>query len=270
MEALTLYLLLGACAGLLAGLFGIGGGLVIVPALVFIWGATAAGVPAEAVMHTAIGSSLAAIVPTALASIYGHQRRGAIDWSVWARLAPAIVAGTAFGAWFAAQVGGEFLRYFFAVFMLLVAVQIAFGLAPSAVAAPGRLPGAPATAAAGAGIGIVSALVGIGGGTLTTPFLMYRGMDIRKAIATSAACGLPIAVTGAAGYLLMGTLGGADVPAATSGYVHWPAVAAIGATSVLTAPLGAQLTHALPVAALKRLFALLLVAVALRLAFYQA
>lgn len=268
MEALPLYLLLGACTGLLAGLFGIGGGLIIVPALVFIWGTSAAGIPAEALMHTAVGSSLAAIVPTALASIYGHQRRGAIDWPVCVRLAPAIIAGTAFGAWFAAQVGGGFLRYFFATFMLLVAVQIGFGLVPRIAAATGRLPGAIGTAAAGAGIGIVSALVGIGGGTLTTPFLMYRGIPIRKAIATSAACGLPIAVTGAAGYLLMGTLDGADLPSATSGYVHWPAVAAIGATSVLTAPLGAQLTHVLPVALLKRLFALLLAAVAIRLMFY--
>ncbi len=263
MDALLLYLALGACSGLLAGMFGIGGGLIIVPALLFIWKITGTDLPAAALMHTAIGSSLAAIVPTAVASIYGHQRRGAIDWSVWKRLVPGIVAGTAFGAWLAGQADSGFLRYFFAVFMLLAAIQIVFNIMPRSGA--GRQPGLAGTAIAGAGIGIVSALVGIGGGTLTTPLLMYCGMHIRNAIATSAACGLPLAVTGAAGYIIMGNLAHSDLPLAAGGYVYWPAVIAIGALSVLTAPLGAQLTHTLPVALLKRLFAVLLAVVAIRL-----
>ncbi|MDX9739960.1 MAG: sulfite exporter TauE/SafE family protein [Gammaproteobacteria bacterium] len=258
------YLSLGAATGLLAGLFGVGGGLIIVPALVFIWTAAQPSIPAEALMHVAIGTSLAAIVPTSIASIWGHQRRGAILWSVWRRLGPAIVLGTLGGAWFAAQLDTTVLRYVFAIFMLTMSLQIAFGLMPRVAHGAGHLERGLA-GIAGSVIGFVSALVGIGGGSLTTPFLLARGIAIRNAIATSAACGLPIALAGSAGYILMGTVGAHHLPEAASGYVYWPAMLAIGASSMLTAPLGAQLTHILPVGLLKRLFALLLAVVAVRL-----
>lgn len=259
------YLSLGAATGLLAGLFGVGGGLVLVPALIFIWIETQPAIPAEALTHMAVGTSLAAIVPTSLASIWGHQRRGAILWPIWRRLGPAIVVGTLGGAWFAAQLDTRVLRYVFAVFMLLVSLQMAFGLVPRVARGDGHVPGRGLAGIAGAVIGFVSALVGIGGGSLTTPFLLSRGIAIRNAIATSAACGLPIAIAGTAGFALMGSASALALPGAASGYVYWPAMLAIGASSIFTAPLGAQLTHILPVGLLKRLFALLLAVVAIRL-----
>lgn len=256
---ILLYLLLGVCTGLLAGLFGIGGGLIIVPVLVFIF--TAQGFAAEAMMQMALGTSLATISVTALASIWGHQRHRAILWPVCLRLTPGIVLGAALGVAFAEAVGSDALRYVFVVFVLLIAAQMLLGLQPS----PSRgLPRMPGMTAAGAGIGGLSMLVGIGGGTLTTPFLLWCNTPLRNAIATSAACGLPIAVAGTLAYMIAG-LGMAELPPGNTGYIHWPAAIAIAAASVLTAPLGAHLTHTLPVKLLKRLFALLLVAVAVRM-----
>jgi uncharacterized membrane protein YfcA len=257
----ALYLALGACTGLLAGLFGVGGGLIIVPALVFAF--SVHGFAAASMMHMAIGTSLAAIVLTSMSSVYSHHRHHAVIWHAAARLTPGIVVGTAFGSWLAGQIGSTPLRYFFATFMFLVAVQMALGLSPHAQPDK-KLPRMPGMLSAGAGIGAVSALVGIGGGTLTTPFLLWRGIGIRNAIATSAACGLPIAVTGSFGYVLAG-LHRPDLPAHAIGYVYWPAGLAIAVASVCTAPLGAHLTHRLPIPLLKRLFALLLAGIAIRL-----
>jgi uncharacterized membrane protein YfcA len=258
-ELLPFYLLLGAVAGFCAGLFGIGGGLVIVPALVYL---LQTQVPTGApLMHLAVGTSLAAIIPTASSSLYAHHRRGAVAWPLVRRLAPGIVAGTAGGAVVADFIGNDALRAVFAVFLFAAALHLAIGAAPT-----GRrdLPGRVGMAAAGIVIGAVSALVGIGGGTLTTPFLAWCRVELRRAIATSAACGLPIALTGTAAYLIAG-LGESGLPAGSSGYVHWPAALAIAATSIFAAPLGARLTHALPVTLLRRLFALLLAGVAVRL-----
>lgn len=260
MEGLILYLLLGAGAGLLAGLFGIGGGLVIVPVLAFIFEAHALA-PGH-VMQVAVGSSLATIVVTSLSSILGHHRRGAVLWPVFGRLAPGIVAGVAAGVVVADTVSSPVLRVVFALFVVVVAVQMAFEVRPGSRRS---LPGRWGSGAAGAVIGALSALVGIGGGTLTTPFLLWCDVRLRNAIATSAACGLPIAVVGALGYVVAG-LNETGLPAGSTGFVYWPAVAAVVATSVFTAPLGARLTHTLPVRVLRRLFAGLLIIAAWRLA----
>ncbi len=259
MTPLLLYLMLGTVTGLLAGLFGIGGGLVIVPVLVFIF--TAQGYTADVMMQMALGTSLATISVTAIASIWGHQRHRAILWPVCLRLTPGIVIGAALGVAFAELAGSGALRYVFVTFVLVIALQMILGLQPP----PSRsLPGAVGMTAAGTVIGSLSMLVGIGGGTLTTPFLLWCNTPLRNAIATSAACGLPIAVAGTLAYLVAG-LGAADLPPGNTGYIHWPAAGAIAASSVLTAPFGAHLTHTLPVSLLKRLFALLLVAVAVRM-----
>lgn len=262
MEALPYYLLLGAAAGFCAGLFGIGGGLIIVPVLAFL---LQSQLPPEApLMHIAVGTSLATIIPTALSSLHAHHRRGAVAWPLVRRLTPGIVAGTAGGAVVADAIGSDALRAVFAVFLLGAALQMAAGALP---AARRDLPGRAGMAAAGIVIGGVSALVGIGGGTLTTPFLAWCRVELRRAIATSAACGLPIALTGTAAYLIAG-LNESGLPAGSNGYIHWPAALGIAATSVFTAPFGARLTHRLPVTLLRRLFALLLVGVSLRLLLY--
>lgn len=261
MTELLAYLGTGAVAGLLAGLLGVGGGLVIVPALAALYAMR--GFPADSLMHYAIGSSLATIVPTSIASLVSHHRRGGIHWLAVRGLTPGIVLGALAGAWLAARITSPDLRLLFGGFELLVALQLISGRQP---AAHRRLPGAAGLGFAGAVIGAVSAVLGIGGGTLTVPFLLWNGVDILRAVATSAACGLPIALAGAAAFAMQATDGGALQAAGMhTGFVYWPAVAGIVSTSILAAPLGARLAHYLPKPVLQRIFAFLLVMIGLRM-----
>ncbi|MGM0595284.1 MAG: sulfite exporter TauE/SafE family protein [Pseudomonadota bacterium] len=247
-----IYAGLGAFAGVLAGLFGVGGGLVIVPVLAVVF--HQAGVEAGVIMQLAVGTSLATIVFTSLSSVRAHHRRGAVGWSQVAQLLPGIVLGAWLGAVLADQLRSDTLKALFGVFELLVALQMGLNLRP----APHReLPGRWGMGLAGGVIGGVSALVGIGGGTMTVPFLQWCNVPMRQAVATSAACGLPIALAGAAGFVISGW-DNARLPPLSSGYLYWPAFAGIVVASVLFAPLGARLAHALPAATLKRFFALFL------------
>jgi uncharacterized protein len=258
MELLA-YLVTGAFAGFIAGLLGVGGGLVIVPALALLFARQ--GVGDLHLMHLAVGTSLASIVPTALASLLAHDRRGSVDWAVVRGLLPGIVAGGLAGAWLARQLGSPALALLFGSFEILVAVQLWFGLRPAAHQA---LPGRWGLGLAGGVIGAVSALLGIAGGTLTTPFLLWYGVDIRHAVGTSASAGLPIALFGAAGFVWSGW--GVSVgPDWTTGFIHWPAVAILLLASVPMAPLGARLAHTLPRPVLTRGFALFLLLVGLKM-----
>jgi uncharacterized protein len=259
LPALTAYLSLGAVAGLLAGLFGLGGGIVIVPALFFLY--LQRGFPAELCMHLAVGSSLATVVFTSITSAMAHHRHGAVRWPVVRRLSPGIVAGAALGAVLAEHAPGRFLRVFFGLFELLVAVQLALAPRPDAHR---DLPGTGGMWLVGTGIGALSTLLGIGGGTLTVPLLVYCNVPIHQAVGTSAACGLPIALAGAIGFAVAGW-GEAGLPAGSSGYLYWPAVAAVMAGSAFLAPLGARLAHALPVATLRRLFAAVVALIGVRM-----
>lgn len=255
LEALPYYLLLGMVAGLLAGMLGVGGGLVIVPVLVLLFGL--ADMAPSITMHLALGTSLATIVGTSISSAWAHHRYGAVLWSVCLRLTPGIVLGAWLGAAFADQLSSNGLQKIFGIFELLVALQMGLALQP---AAHRQLPGSVVMGLAGGVIGAVSAIVGIGGGTLTVPFLHWCNVSIRNAVATSAACGLPIAVAGALGYLVMGW-GNPALPAWSSGYLYWPAFVSIMAASLLFAPLGVRLAHRLPAARLRQLFALFLLVV---------
>jgi hypothetical protein len=262
MGELLPYLLLGSVAGLLAGLLGVGGGLVIVPVLAWLF--HAAGMSPEVVMHMAIGTSLATIVPTSLSSVWAHHRLGAVLWGAVARLAPGIVAGAALGAALADRLPGESLRLIFGLFELAVALQMGLNLRP----APHRvLPGRAGMWGAGSLIGLVSAVVGIGGGTMTVPYLQWCNVPMRQAVATSSACGLPIALAGTTGFIVAGWDAPA-LPAWSSGYLYWPAFAGIAVASVLLAPVGARLAHRLPTAVLKRFFALFLVFLGLRMLWF--
>jgi uncharacterized membrane protein YfcA len=217
--------------------------------------------PAEHRLHIALGTSMAAIVPTAISSLLAHHRRGAVLWPVVARLAPGVVLGTFAATFLASRLPTKPLAIFFVVFMTYVAYTMATNRAPR----PSRtLPSSPALAGVGAGIGGVSAMVAIGGGSLTVPFLAWCNVRLPTAIGTSAAVGLPIAFMGMLGYVING-LGVSGLPSATIGYVYWPAALGLAATSSLTAPLGARLAHRLPVATLKRLFSVLLVLLALHM-----
>jgi len=249
LEIIIAYCLLGVFAGTMAGLLGVGGGLIIVPALIAIWQTTAAGGVYE--MQMAIGTSLATIVLTSIASVRAHHLRGSVQWDIFWRLTPGVVLGAWMGALLATQMSGESLKSIFGVFELLVAAQMAFGVR----AAPHRgLPGLVGTTVVGTGIGTVSAIIGIGGGTMTVPFLSWCNVTIHKAVGTSAACGLPIAIGGAISYLVLGW-GNAALPAWSAGFVYGPALAGIVVTSMLFAPLGAALAHRLSTVVLKRAFA---------------
>lgn len=250
-----LYLALGGAAGVLAGLLGVGGGVVIVPALsaLFAW----QHLPDAVNLHLALGTSLASIAFTSVASVRAHHERGAVDWRVFRRVTPGILLGTTLGSWTASRLSGRLLAALFVVFLFYVALQMLLDVRPRPTR---RLPGAGGMLGAGSVIGGVSSLVGIGGGSMSVPFLVWCNVSVRDAIGTSAAIGLPIAVAGAAGYVANG-LAVEALPPHSLGFVYLPALLGVALASTLAAPLGARLAHALPVPVLKRLFALLLAAV---------
>lgn len=256
---LVMYLLTGAFAGFLAGLLGIGGGLVIVPILTFMF--TSQGLPHEHILHLALGTSLASILFTSVSSLRAHHKRGAVIWPVVLRITPGIIGGTLFGTWIAAQLSTGFLKVFFACFLYYVGTQMLLSIKPK----PNRdLPQTAGMTAAGGIIGIFSSLVGIGGGTLSVPFLTWCNITMHKAIGTSAAIGFPIAIAGATGYLLNGLVA-EGLPDSCFGFIHLPALATIVLASVSLAPIGARTAHSLPVAKLKKCFALLLFVLATRM-----
>jgi uncharacterized protein len=255
--ALFMYLALGAVAGLLAGLLGVGGGLVIVAALA--WMLPTQGIAPEHAMHAALGTSLATIILTGLSSTRSHHLRGSVMWPSVGWLVPGLLLGGLAGALFATRVDGDLLRYGVAGFCLLAAAQLAFGQ-PRAGGEGRAPPGSPMLGVAGLGIGAVSAIVGIGGGSMTVPLLVWLGSPPVRAVGTSAACGVAIGLASATGYALRGPGPGA-MPPGSLGFVYLPAAAGVAAASVLLAPWGARLAHRLSGRALKRVFAVLLVAV---------
>ncbi len=252
-EFLLIYLLVGAVAGLLAGLFGVGGGLVIVPLLVFLF--TAQGFDPAVLVHLAIGTSLATIVVTSISSVYAHHRHAAVRWEIVRKLTPGIILGALLGALIADLMSANILRRFFAFFEWFVGVQLLMNVKNKASRG---LPGGLGLFFVGKLIGMFSSIVGIGGGTLSVPFLVWCNVKMRQAVATSSACGLPIALAGAIGFIIVGQNVETTIKG-SFGYFYFPAFLGISITSVLLAPLGAQLAHRLPASLLKRLFGLLLI-----------
>lgn len=247
------YLALGACVGFFAGLLGVGGGGIMVPMLTSLF--VAQGFPHEHLVHMALGTSMAAIVLTSLSSLRAHHAHGAVLWPVVRFIAPGVLAGTFLGTFIAARVPTRSLAIFFACFMTYVSLQMILNIKPK----PSReLPGPLGMAGVGMGIGGISSLVAIGGGALSVPFLTWCNVKVQEAIGTSAAIGLPIAVAGSVGYLVNGW-GTPGLPDMTVGFVYLPALVLVAVVSTLTAPLGAQMTHRLPVGALKKIFAGVLV-----------
>ncbi len=246
------YLALGGVVGFFAGLLGVGGGGIMVPVLTTLF--VAQGVAIDKVVHLALGTSMAAIVVTSLASLRAHHRHGAVRWEIVRAITPGILVGT-FGATFiASRVASAPLAIFFALFMAYVSLQMLANVKPK----PSReLPGPLGMGAVGTGIGGVSALVAIGGGSLSVPFMTWCNVKVHHAIGTSAAIGLPIALAGTLGYLVNGwsALG---MPPLSVGFVYLPALVLVSVVSIYTAPLGAKLAHRLPVATLKRIFAVVL------------
>lgn len=261
MEWYAAYLALGAVAGFLAGLFGIGGGAILVPVLLFLFDAQS--VNAEHVMHLALGTSMATIVFTSLASTRKHHMHGAVQWRVVRDITPGILIGTALGAAVAAIISARGLGILFAVFVYFIAAQMLLDKRP----APSRqLPGFVGMTAMGTFTGWISTLVSIGGGTVIVPFLVWCNTPLRQAIATSAAVGFPVALGGTVGYLWIGQ-GISNLPEASYGYVYLPALFWVAIATILTAPLGAKAAHRLKVEVLRKLFAVLLLVLATKLLF---
>jgi uncharacterized membrane protein YfcA len=256
---LAAYVGTGVLAGLMGGLLGLGGGVVVVPVLTWVF--AQAGFVPDWIFHLAVGTSLATLIGTASTSAYVHHRRGAVRWDLVRSLAPWILVGAWIGSAVAGLLDESSLRRVFAIFLLYVAFRT---VRPRAPAVSRRTLGRVAMALAGAGIGSVSALVGIGGGTMTVPLLTRYGLGMRRAVASSSACGLPIALAGVTGFVVSGW-GTEGLPPGSTGFVYWPAVAGILLASVPFAALGARLAHSLPLSLLKRVFAVLLLVVAVKL-----
>lgn len=262
------YLTAGAFAGILAGLFGIGGGLIIVPILIYIF--TAQGLPEAALTHICVGTSLATIIVTSISSLRAHNSKGAVNWTIWKRMTPGLIIGSLIGAGVASVIHGNSLKAIIGVGAFLVGLNMLF-MKNKALDEDdlSRLPSPVGQFSLGAFIGIVSAIFGIGGGTLTVPFLSYFGLKIKNAVGTSAACGLPISVAGAIGFLFFGQFVTADVkealPSGVFGFVHLYAFFCVSLASFLTASIGANFAHKLPSATLKKTFAVLLLVVGINL-----
>ncbi len=253
------YLALGIFAGFFAGLFGVGGGLMIVPLLLMVF--TAQGFPLEHQMHLALGTAMSGIMLTSISSMRAHHRHGAVRWDVVRAFAPGLLSGTLAGATLAATIPTRPLAAAFALIVCYASASMLFDRKPK----PSRqLPGPAGLFAVGSGIGIVSSLVAAGGGFLSIPFMVWCNVAMHQAVGTSAALGLPIAIAGAVGYVL-GGLGEPNLPAYSLGYVYLPGLAGIVAMSVLFAPVGAKLAHRLPVKPLKRGFGVFLAAMALQM-----
>ncbi|MEQ1556516.1 MAG: sulfite exporter TauE/SafE family protein [Gallionella sp.] len=256
MEWYVAYLLLGALVGFFAGLFGIGGGLLLVPVLSFLF--EAQHLAGQNNLHFALGTAMAAILYTAAASAHAHQQQGAVNASVVRSMTPALLMGTLLGTLLATQISARYITLFFALFVYCAAAQMLVAFKPP----PKRqLPSRTGLSFVGVGIGAISSLVSIGGGTLSVPYLVWHNVPFKHAIGTSAALGFPIALGGTVGYIVTGlTL--TNAPSGALGFVYLPAFFLLAAGSLFTTPLGAKAAHRLPLKWLRRAFAVLLVVLA--------
>ncbi|MGB5834307.1 MAG: sulfite exporter TauE/SafE family protein [Thiohalocapsa sp.] len=256
---LTAFAAIGVVAGLLAGLLGIGGGAVIVPALIVLF--TQLGFSDAWVPHQAAATSLATVIATGAASAWTHHRRGAVRWDLFVRLVPWILLGAWLGASIVGWLPAIWLKRLFGLFLLYNAARMFSGRSPKS---HGPLPSKRILGAFATVFGALSALLGIGGGILMVPFLVRRGVTMQRAVATSSACGVPMALAGSIGFMLSGWARD-GLPPHSIGFVYWPAAIAIMVASMPMATLGARLAHQLPTATLRRIFGLLLLAAGLRL-----
>lgn len=245
-------LLLGLATGFLAGLLGIGGGMLMVPAVTWVLGGK--GFPPEYIVKMAVATSLATICFTSITSVRAHHKRGAVMWPVALALAPGILLGSVLGAQIAVALPTRALSILFALFVSFSATQMFLDRKPK----PSRtLPGRPGMVAAGSGIGMLSALVGAGGAFVSVPFMQWCNVKIHNAVATSAALGFPIALAGTLSYVWAGR-DLPQMPPGSLGYLYLPGLLVIALASMSTAPLGARTAHRMDIRPLKRAFALVL------------
>jgi uncharacterized membrane protein YfcA len=254
----ALLVITGLIAGLLAGLLGIGGGLVIVPALTFLL--QAQGLAAETAVPIAVATSLGTMLLTSASAVWFHARRDALHWPTVARLAPTMAAGAGLGALAAAAMPGQLLARVFAVLAAIIGVRMLLALQTTRT---GHRPFPRGWWLIGPGIGAVSALMGIGGGSFNVPYLVRNGFTTVRAVAIASACGWPIALGGVIGFAIAGW--GRPAMDLSLGYLYWPGVLAIGLSGAAAAPAGVALAHRLPGSLLRRVFGLLLLVIAARM-----
>ena len=243
------YLAAGTFVGFVAGLLGVGGGMILVPVLAALF--SAQHFAPDHIVHLALGTSMATMMFTSTSSVREHAKLGSVDFAIVKRMAPGMVTGTLLSTVAAGWIPQSHLALAFAIIVFGGATQMLLNRKP----APGRtLPGAPVLFLFGVAVGVISGLVSAGGAFLTMPFMIMCGVPMRKAIGTGATLGIPVAVIGTLGYVISGW-SVADLPTGSIGFVNLVAVAGIVATSVLMAPYGARVAHKLPVLTLKRIFA---------------
>lgn len=283
MEWWLVYLLLGSIVGFFAGLFGIGGGIITVPVLTFIF--TAQGFPPDRILHLALGTAMATIIFTSAASLRTHHAHGAVNWAIVKKVTPGIVIGTLAGATLADKLTSQFLSIIVMVFIFFSATRMLLKIFPipyrfktgsfwqqvpslatsAALARDFQLPGRNGLLATGSIIGLCSSLVAIGGGLLSIPFLTLCNVKLHHAIGTAAAIGFPIAVTGSIGYMANGMAQPQILPAYSLGYIYLPALGWIVPASMLTAPIGAKAAHTTKADILGKILVLLLYLLAIKM-----
>ncbi len=254
-----IYPVMGLFAGFFAGLLGIGGGMILVSLMVFAFNAQ--GFPEDRVMHLALGTSLATIVFTSLKSVHAHHKHGAVRWDIVRNSVAGLVIGTLAGSAVAENLRSRVLAVLFTLFVVYSAVNMMLDIKPKATR---QLPG-PMGLQAGAGlVGVASALVGAGGGFLSIPLMSFCNVPMRQCVATSSALGLPIAIAGTIGYLVSGW-GKDHLPAMSLGYLYLPALVGIVVGTFVTVPMGAKMAHTIPVSRLKKVFAVILAIMAVKM-----
>jgi uncharacterized membrane protein YfcA len=260
MLEILIYLSLGACTGLLAGMFGIGGGSILVPSLIFIF--YGMGFESSVIVLLAIGTSLASIFFSAISSALSHHNKRSVEWPLVMPLSVGMILGAVVGAGYAATLSSENLKWIITIFLIVIGIEMITGFAKT-LTDKGKgfvsltkflMP------IHGSWIGFLSSIIGIGGGSFTTPLMISGGYNIRKGIGTAAACGVPIAAAGAIGYMYYGQTD-TNLPTGAFGYVFWPAVLCISLASVFSAKLGANLSHSISEQTLKISFGIFLIIV---------
>jgi uncharacterized membrane protein YfcA len=246
------YVALGLASGFIAGLFGVGGGLTIVPILLLLF--QAQGFPVDQVMHMALGTAMATIVVTSISSMRAHHQHGGVRWDIFRGMAPGLVVGTLVGSLFASRVPTDALAMVFTAIVYWASLQMLLDFKPRPTR---QLPGFAGLLGVGGLIGGVSSLVAAGGGFLSVPFMVLCNINIRQAVGTSAALGFPIATAGVVGYIV-GGWDVPDLPGPSLGFVYLPAFLGVVVSTIFMAPVGARVAHRLPVKQLKRAFGIML------------
>lgn len=262
MQILIDLLVIGALTGVLSGLFGIGGGIIIVPALAYWFKITGYRfVPHDLAMHMTVASSLMAILLTSVSSSYSHHRKGSLRWDIWKKWVLGLCLGAITGAILAVWLDATALRFLFAFFLLGVVVKMFVGkwLPEMSLSPCGSL-----LFCIGIIIGISSGLLGVGGGILMVPVLIGLGCTMSESAGTSSASTVPLALVGGISFMITGWMQGVSV-AWSTGYIYWPAVLVIGIVGILFAPLGVKFSYLIPAIWLKRALAVLLLAISIQM-----